>query len=85
MIREAEGDFVWHITRIPTRLSLCLEGPSEDRFSRGAGHVEAGESSWFAKGVEHKPAPNTEVHKLLLISARRLNTGPLRAAIARPE
>lgn len=70
-----EGDFVWHDHPDTDETFIVLQGQLRIDFRDGAVSIGPGEMFVVAKGVEHKPFAEQEVHLLLIEPRGVLNTG----------
>jgi mannose-6-phosphate isomerase-like protein (cupin superfamily) len=70
-----EGDFVWHDHPDTDETFIVLQGQLRIDFRDGAVSIGPGEMFVVAKGVEHKPFAEKEVHLLLIEPRGVLNTG----------
>ncbi len=77
---KVSGEFVWHRHADEDELFLVLSGHLTVQLRDGAVELDPGEFLIVPRGVEHKPAAETETCVLLLEPAGTLNTGDVREA-----
>ncbi len=74
-LAKVKGEFVWHAHPETDELFLVLDGNLAIEFRDGRVTLSEGEMFIVPKGVEHKPAAETECHLLLIEPAGTINTG----------
>ena len=77
-LAKLEGEFVWHHHAAEDELFLVLRGHLDIHLRERVVGLDPGEFFIVARGVEHKPVAEGEVHVLLLEPESTLNTGNLR-------
>ena len=77
-IVKLEGEFVWHHHEQEDELFLVLHGHLSIHLRDRIVELDEGEFFIVPRGVEHKPATETETHVLLLEPTSTLNTGNVR-------
>jgi len=70
-----KGPFVWHHHDNEDELFLVVKGRFRMEFRDGDVWLEEGEFLIVARGIEHRPVADEEVHVLLFEPATTLNTG----------
>ena len=72
---KVQGEFVWHAHADTDEVFVVLNGQLEIRFRQGSVVLNEGEMYVVPRGVEHKPAAESECHILLVEPAGTVNTG----------
>ena len=72
---KLQGEFVWHHHDAEDELFFVLHGALEMQFRDHSVVVGPGEMIVVPRGVEHRPAAETETHVLLFEPVSTLNTG----------
>ncbi len=81
MVVKVKGEFVWHKHDDTDDLFLVLKGNLKIEMPEETVDLGPGELFVVAKGVEHRPVAEEEVHLLLIEASGTPNTGnPLTAA-----
>ncbi len=74
-IAKIQGEFVWHSHPDTDELFLVVDGLLTIHLRDGDLELAPGELCVIPKGVEHKPAADTECQILMVEPAGTLNTG----------
>jgi mannose-6-phosphate isomerase-like protein (cupin superfamily) len=74
-IAKVQGDFVWHSHAGTDETFIVLDGMLTIQFRDGELRLGQGEMAVVPKGIEHKPAAESECLILLIEPAGTLNTG----------
>src|SRR5215207_313216 len=74
-IVKVEGEFIWHDHPATDEVFVVLKGRLEIQFRDGNILLNEGEMFVVPKGLEHKPAAQSECHILLVEPAGTVNTG----------
>jgi mannose-6-phosphate isomerase-like protein (cupin superfamily) len=72
---KVQGEFVWHAHTDTDEVFVVLNGQLEIQFRQESVVLNEGEMYVVPKGVEHKPAAESECHILLVEPAGTVNTG----------
>ena len=83
MVVKLKGEFVWHSHPDTDDFFLVLKGRLTIQLRDGEVHLGPGELYIVAKGVEHRPVADEEVHLLLIEPAGTPNTGDAATAAAK--
>lgn len=84
-IVKLQGEFVWHHHDLEDEMFLVVHGSLRMRFRDGEKTIKPGEFIIVAKGVEHLPVADDEVHIVLFEPKTTLNTGNVHNDRTRPE
>lgn len=76
-VAKVQGEFVWHAHADTDEVFVVLKGRLEIRFRQGSVLLNEGEMYVVPRGVEHKPAAESECHILLVEPAGTVNTGDI--------
>jgi mannose-6-phosphate isomerase-like protein (cupin superfamily) len=74
-IAKIEGEFVWHSHPETDEVFLVVEGELVIHLREAELKLEKGEMCVIPKGVEHRPAADTECQIMMVEPAGTLNTG----------
>lgn len=74
-----KGPFIWHLHEKEDELFLTLKGRFRMEFRNKQVWLEEDEFLVVARGVEHRPVAEEEVHVLLFEPASTLNTGDVQS------
>lgn len=74
-----QGPFIWHLHEDEDELFLTLKGRFRMEFRDKQVWLEEDEFLVVARGVEHRPVAEEEVHVLLFEPASTLNTGDVQS------
>ena len=74
-LAKFQGEFVWHSHAETDEVFIVLEGKMTLEFRDGRVNLEAGEMFVVPKGVEHKPAAESECQVMLVEPSGTINTG----------
>lgn len=74
-VAKLEGTFVWHRHDDEDEMFFVLKGRMHIEFRDGRVVLEEGDLCVVPRGVEHRPAADSECHVLLFEPAGTLNTG----------
>lgn len=82
-----QGPFIWHLHEKEDELFLTLKGRFRMEFRDKQVWLEEDEFLVVARGVEHRPVAEEEVHVLLFEPASTLNTGDVQSerTVSDPE
>jgi len=72
---KVEGEFVWHEHPDTDEVFIVIEGCLNIEFRDGMVTLESGEMFVIPKGVEHKPAANSECKIMIVEPKDVINTG----------
>lgn len=82
---KVQGEFVWHDHPDTDELFMVIKGQLEILFRDGKVVLNEGEMFVVPKGVEHKPAAESECHILLIEPAGVVNTGDVKDVLTAPN
>lgn len=83
-LAKIEGEFVWHAHEDTDEVFFVLQGEMTMHFRNEDVPLRAGELLVVPKGVEHKPAAESECHIMLVELAGTVNTGDSGGALTAP-
>ena len=82
---KVQGEFVWHDHPETDEVFIVVNGQLEILFRDGKVLLNEGEMFVVPKGVEHKPAAESECHILLIEPAGVVNTGDVKDVLTAPN
>lgn len=82
---KVQGEFVWHDHPETDEVFIVVNGQLEILFRDGKVLLNEGEMFVVPKGVEHKPAAESECHILLIEPAGVVNSGNVKDVLTAPN
>jgi len=76
-LAKLKGEFVWHSHEKEDELFYVIKGILKMEFRDRVEILQPGEMIIVARGVEHKPVAEEEVHVMLFEPASTINTGEI--------